>query len=518
MKGWCFIRSPIIIAAALLIPSQIILARDGNHRGGGGINVLFPSGVTMQAIDGETLTNCAGTPPPTTCNNTHSYYARNGFTNAASSTFNANYNNGGWDDPRFFAICQDYSFSQGTNTAVFLGLGLSCSHRVTGDFVISTLSAAGIYAFPQYLGYAGSPSTETVGFHVEEPPDWASVVSDVQSGGNLNAGHFRQVSLTANQIIYGPPSGTPGGTMQSFMSSPISTSAGNVHLDMAADDMYYFAGSLVDPTNYCSNNYFGGIIYGGSTIGACNNTYLSANQAARGDHYGDMVDIVRSWTTTYPAPVGGPYIETEDGLVTDAGVREILPQELTWAAWSTVIHGTRMINYFGATSAFGSQSTFGFNNGTPLSGAVIYQFNPTSLPATVYNQATITNGMIKNLAPIINSPFVLNYASVTPVGYVFPTQYINLTNGIDIMSKWYTGGTFTNATGTFGNGFYIFTTVRGSGAQTNINATFTLAGSPNNSNIPVVGEGRTITISSGHFSDVFANAYTIHIYGPIPYP
>ena len=62
-------------------------------------NGALPPGVTLVPIDGETLTG-----PNTSINttNTHNYYSSHGFTNAASSTFNSSYNNGGWDDPRFF--------------------------------------------------------------------------------------------------------------------------------------------------------------------------------------------------------------------------------------------------------------------------------------------------------------------------------------------------------------------------------------------------------------------------------
>jgi hypothetical protein len=86
------------------------------------------------------------------------------------------------------------------------------------------------------------------------------------------------------------------------------------------------------------------------------------------------------------------------------------------------------------------------------------------------------------------------------------------------MSKWYTGGAFSNAAGSFSNGFYIFAIPRGSETQANINATFTLAGAPSRSNVQVVGEGRTVNIVNGQFTDTFATVYSPHIYGPIPYP
>jgi hypothetical protein len=295
--------------------------------------------------------------------------------------------------------------------------------------------------------------------------------------------------------------------MQSFMSDLISTSAGNEHLDIPSADIYWFAGST-DATSVCDITYFGGIIYSGGTIlGNCSNTYLSADQAGRGDHYGDMVDTARAWLTTYSAPVAGPYIETEDGLLGETGKREILPQEWNWAVWSTLTHGSRMLLYFGTTSNFGSVSTFGFSKNI-LSGASI----------SMFNQAPATHALIKNVAPILNSPFALNYASVTPAGYVFPTSHLSLTNGIDLMAKWYTGGAYSNSSGTFGTGFYIFATMRGSESQSSVSATFTLNGTAGET-IPVVGEGRNVVMSGNSFTDTFGypNA-VVHIYGPISYP
>ena len=442
-------------------------------------------GVTLSAIDGETMTGNVMS---------YNYYARNGFTNAASSTFNTSYNNGGWDDPRFFPIGDDYSFYPSNSTTTFKALGLNFTHRVTGDTNLSMLDAPGIWALPS-PGEGSNPGPETMGWHIEEPSTWSGIVSEVQGVGNGLLGRLLQISVTWNQLYYGTISGTPGNSQMYYvMGSPISTSVGNVHLNLPGDDLYWFAGSGVS-----SDQYDGGLIYTG-------NGTATVDQMARGSNYGDMVDTMRQWLTTSPgnpAPICAPYIETEDGLV-GTGSRRILPQEWNWADWSTIIHGARCLLYFGTTSNFGAGSTFGFETGI-LPGASI----------SMYNQAIATHTLVKNLAPIINSPFALNYASVTPAGYTFPTRNIVWNNGIEIMSKYYSGGTYSNATGSFTNGFYIFSDVRGSSAQTNIVGTFTIANTGKTS-VPVVGEGRNVTITNGgtKFTDTFANAYTVHIYGP----
>ena len=79
------------------------------------------------------------------------------------------------------------------------------------------------------------------------------------------------------------------------------------------------------------------------------------------------------------------------------------------------------------------------------------------------------------------------------------------------MVKYYTGGTYTNSTGTLTNGFYIFATPRNPETQTNIPATFTTADNYTGP-ITVIGENRTIQATNGHFTDTFAHASTVHIY------
>lgn len=102
---------PIEITSAVAATVTKNLAITVTSNGGGG---QLPAGVTLSPIDGETLT---GANNLTATTNTHSYYTSHGFTNAASSSFNSAYNNGGWDDPRFFPIVNDYSFYPSNSTS-----------------------------------------------------------------------------------------------------------------------------------------------------------------------------------------------------------------------------------------------------------------------------------------------------------------------------------------------------------------------------------------------------------------
>ena len=446
----------------------------------GGSGGGLPSGVSLEQIDGGA-----------------NYYCSNGFTDACSA---------GWDSPSFFPVVDDYAFYQGNSTSTFKALGLTSSVRVTGGTDMSYLRSAGITAIPADDS-ATDFGSESVGGHIEEPTAWSDITSQASALNSLFglSGRFLQGSFTWNQLYYGNVSGSACGgsgtmTMQEIFSCTSGMPNGQ-HLNIATDDLYWFAGS-----GNSSAEYEGGMV-------EQNGGTATADQMARGSNYGDMVDIMRGWLTSpaQDAPIA-PYIETEDGLLTGSGVREITPPELNWAVWSSILHGARLLVYFGTTSNYGSGSTFGFSQNV-LPGQSI----------SMYAQGADTNKLVENLAPIINSPFALNYASVTPAGYTFPTEDLGWksTPGIDVSTKYYTGGSFTNSNGTFGNGFYIIASPRASESATNIAATFTIPGNYSGPvNVIDASTGApttsTLTVSNHKITDTFAHAYDTQIIGPIP--
>ena len=90
------------------------------------------------------------------------------------------------------------------------------------------------------------------------------------------------------------------------------------------------------------------------------------------------------------------------------------------------------------------------------------------------------NAQVKSLAPVLNAPFDDAYASASA--------------SVRAMSKLYNGT------------HYIFAGSRENVAST---ATFSVA---SGQTATVVGEGRSIPITNGRFTDSFANGNTIHIY------
>ena len=232
-------------------------------------------------------------------------------------------------------------------------------------------------------------------------------------------------------------------------------------------------------------------------------TPATADEMARGSHYGQMIDVERSWSNnTNSSNAAGAYgtsgapaqiplygiVENTDGNLTGcATCRLVTPPEMHWAVWSTIIHGARAISYFFQKGNFTKR---------------IY----SGQDASIYSQAVADNALITELAPVLNSPFAINYVSVSPHGYVFPTPEENwLNGGIECMAKWYTGGSG------LADGAYIFATTRDSESVTNILATFSVA-DPNAKSVNVIGESRSIPIVAGRFTDTFANASSVHVY------
>jgi hypothetical protein len=197
-----------------------------------------------------------------------------------------------------------------------------------------------------------------------------------------------------------------------------------------------------------------------------------------GSSYGDDVRRVRRLDALdgarmpvwHVVELGWPF--TEAG---SAGGRHILPNEIRSAAWHVIIAGARGIVYF----------DHNFGPGTP--GSTILGQGYADNRA----MAKAVNAQIKDLAPVLNSPFVSSGHSATDT----------MTGDIRYMVKW------------SGANFYLFAGAdRGGGT-----ATFS---------IPCLGdatavrlapqnlpdEQATIPITGGSFTDSFTDKNTIHIY------
>src|SRR5262249_7456748 len=162
-----------------------------------------------------------------------------------------------------------------------------------------------------------------------------------------------------------------------------------------------------------------------------------------------------------------------------------------WAVWSSLIHGAQQIIYF--DHSFGGP---GFSSDNL--GQAYYQTIQPGQTISIYDQVKATDALVEQLAPVLNSPFAMNYVTVDGPHYTYGTPDFTL-GGLEVMAKDYNGT------------FYIFADTRDSETQHNIPATYHL-NDPQAVSVTVLNENRTIPVANGVFTDTFANAWTVHIY------
>ncbi len=153
------------------------------------------------------------------------------------------------------------------------------------------------------------------------------------------------------------------------------------------------------------------------------------------------------------------------------------PESLRSEAWMSIIHGSRGICYF------------------------VHLFQPQFVEAGVLGDTELMQGMrdlhreILALAPVINSPTLENAVSVrSSVPVTEPDMLSDDLQAIAAMAKSYNGDT------------YIFSIrMEGTPAQGEFHVT------TSGTRVEVLGEGRTIPISNGRFTDRF-DGYQVHLY------
>jgi hypothetical protein len=411
----------------------------------------MPPGVTLQDIDGGA-----------------NYYASHGFSYAAAA---------GWDDPGFFPIGPWLAPMLNQSMANrWKDLGLNTAFGITGNSPLSLLRSNGIWLVAQLEGRVTSQiGPETVGLIAADEADpWPAIRSTPNS---LQDKRFWWTNQTWNFIAYKDIAGVPAAEVLSHsLTTPNGTTR---HLDLQSVDIYWCASANTSQGTSQLNLRAGGLIY---NLGRD----MTLDEVRRGSHYGSMVDLIRPYQAgRYPAPIGqivengGPYGEdtTADSY--------IKPPVLNWAVWSSIIHGCRFIVYFNHSFAGPAISQDNFAQS-------YYKMVQSGQTTSIYAQAKATNALVKQLAPVINSPTALGFVTVNPA----PTAFA----GIDTMVKYSNGK------------FYIFAHTRAPGTATNIGATFTIANTGATA-ATVINENRSIPITNGTaFTDIFSNGYTIHIY------
>jgi hypothetical protein len=470
---------------------------------------VLPAGVTLKAIDGEVMLNATRM--------TNNYFGSSdrghpSFINAATIRWRGLL---GWDDPGFIPIgpfLADYVTA--SDAILWNDVGWNTMWAI--QTMNTALAAANGISGVRYCNgsaYERNLTANEVGLMTWDEPSnrtgneqyLAGVVRPIRETKNaLQDSRFWYVNGDSHQAAAQAYAGGPApATLASEYSDLIATPNGTLrHIDIISMDIYFFSG---DEWGYLNGTAgWGHRIYGTADF--------TSAMAERGSCYGDMIDIARTQRAGhFPAPI---IAVIEDGNPFDAAQVSyfIRPEEYNWAMWASLIHGARGFDIFDHSGMARGGQDVSYANLRDDRGGL---FNSIRSGETVTMRAAIkaTHTSIHNLARIINSPFALGFATVNPAGYLFPTPLKVIQNGIDICTHWYNNGIFTNSTGTFDNGFYIFACTRNAKTDTNIAATFTIKDT-GASQVTVIDEGRTIPITNGgtQFVDTFAKASDVHIY------
>ena len=117
-----------------------------------------------------------------------------------------------------------------------------------------------------------------------------------------------------------------------------------------AIDLYWFAGARL------LRQYEGGVL---DNLGQ----NMTADQAARGSNYGDIISDEQAITGGATPILGSS--RPADHIPQDTSASNyITPPELNWAVWSSLIHGARGVIYFDHTFGGPAQSDDNITNPT----------------------------------------------------------------------------------------------------------------------------------------------------------
>ena len=512
-----------------------VVAASGGGGGGG-----LPSGVSLSAIDGGS-----------------SYYCSSGFTYAC---------NDGWDNPSFYPVGVWYGgITSSSDVSIWKDLGWNTTYRTTGADSPSAYDAACASngtkctgSWPIYVieggfgGDCGSCTTgqpETSGFSTtdpavvglmtyDEPPDFQhGVINPLTQTANAWQDHrFWWGNYTYYWVGNGGSS--PIGSSAQVLASEVATPNGTLrHPDLQSLDEYWFA-SIAGKGSGDMNVVYGGIQC--SKYNTCNTSYTTA-QAACGCRYGDVIDMERAYQTP-PMPTGttcnqsgnppcatptpAPIVSLIETGGPDSGdnsaAQYIQPPEVNWAAWSSIIHGARLIMYFDAT--FSGPGQGGLLTNYPNG---FFQQPQNGQTNSMYAQVKATDELIQQLAPYINAPIANNYVTWTPAYQEYAgANSPQSGTGLETRATYDQGQVPCAGTTSTHGCFTIIADYRGPETNTNIPATFTTAdhytgpvqvicdtrtGGDGHLN-PGTCVNRTITATNGNFTDTFAKGNTVHIY------
>ena len=234
--------------------------------------------------------------------------------------------------------------------------------------------------------------------------------------------------------------------------------ANAVHLPSI--DIYWFT-----DTNVCGISEGGRLFTGGARA-------LTQAECRRASNYGAIVNRVRNLISPLGSKpmwnfveVGWPFTETAS-----QGARTIAPEEIRAAVWHSLIAGARGIIYF--NHSFGG----------PCTTQNVLRSSCGGYPA-VRAMVTSVNAQIQSIAGALNGPKL--------------TSGFTANANVRAVAKWN------------GQNLYVLAGSAENGGPFQSQFSIPCVG---NATATVLGENRTVPITSGSWSDTFADGNAVHIY------
>jgi hypothetical protein len=399
----------------------------------------------------------------------------------------------GWSDPSFFPICIFLMKVDSGHPQAYVDLGVNTAMAAEDESPgvdLTQINSSGIWvlATPDNPNSPPDPGDQTgwdysdigeaaqvVGWFLCDEPDmnYAGFIGTNDQFGWLAS--VQQLSATADARGDGrfKFANFGNGVLNTFW-SPLTLA------DMVAE----LHGFAVDKYPYTSADVR--FIYGQSqdwadACGLTVDTQAARDAALSSAAYGWMVKQMRE---TFQDPENlkphWGFVEVKHPKLNEAGSRIILHAEMEGACWNAICNEARGISYFDHFGDAGWPAT------DPNTGTTTTTESRTLVdgPQTYKDAAEAINAKVTEMAPILNTQ-----------SYVFDFGPARVTTMLKAK-----------------DGFaYIFACI-GPGGSTG-SKTFTVTGSGiTGTNVEVLHEARSLTISGGQFSDTFANEYSYHIY------